>query len=225
MPWMRCFATGDGDVLVEWKTFETGVLEPDRAPLGRAGTFVLLDAAGELVRTWTTTSTSVQEHLSTTAYAIEGDALVGYFHDAAWLHEHEPSLSRSVELDGLRALVPAEAPPPAVVEAAIARHDAARSRARERYDRAERERLSGFERALPELAPGERIALVWRYARSDVVVARATGEEVWREPDWPWMGKDLYRRLLRVAERKYGERLDAFAVDVPPEEYLRFDND
>lgn len=57
------------------------------------------------------------------------------------------------------------------------------------------------------------------------MIARSTGEELWRDPDWPWMGKELYRRLGRVAAGKYGDRLVRFEVDVPAEEYLRFDND
>jgi hypothetical protein len=59
------------------------------------------DSAGEVTRTWTTAAGSVQEHLSTLAYMVEGDELVGYFHDVAWGNEDRPSLSRSVELEGL----------------------------------------------------------------------------------------------------------------------------
>jgi hypothetical protein len=67
--------------------------------------------------------------------------------------------------------------------------------------------------------------LRWRYDGPDIVIERSTGEEVWRETDWPRMGKTLYRRLRRVAEATYGERFHGFEVDVPAEEYLRFDND
>jgi hypothetical protein len=56
------------------------------------------------------------------------------------------------------------------------------------------------------------------------VISRSTGAEVWREPDWPWLGKELYRRPARVAAARYGERLERFEVDVPAEEHLRFDN-
>ena len=222
---MRCFRTADGHVLVEWTLAETDVLKPDRTPLGRAGIFHLLDAAGAVARSWTTSATAVQEHLSTLAYAIEGDALVCYFHDVRWLHEHEPTLSRSVELAGLRPLSPEAAPSEDDVRQAIERDEAARREARVERERVEGERLARFERALPELLPDERIRLVWRYAGPDVVIARSTGEEIWREPDWPWQGKELHRRLARVARARYGERLEAFEVDVPAEEYLRFDND
>ena len=222
---MRSFVTPDGRVLVEWGLSHTDVLRPDRTPLGHAATLYLLDPAGGVVRQWSTSSTSVQEHLSTLAYVVEDDALVCYFHDVRWGHEEEPSLSRSVELEGLRALPPEEAPSEAAVREAIERHEAARRETRAEYERREAERLAGFEAALPNLDAGERIALVWRYAGDDVVISRSTGEEVWRDPDWPWMGKELYRRLAWVAREKYGDRLERFEVDVPVEEYLRFDND
>lgn len=57
------------------------------------------------------------------------------------------------------------------------------------------------------------------------MIASAAGDEIWREPDWPWLGKELHRRLARVARERYGEGLVAFDVDVPPDEYMRFDND
>jgi hypothetical protein len=222
---MRSFRTPDGQVLVEWSLSETDVVKPDRTPLGQGGSFYLLDAARTVLRSWSTSSSAVQEHLSTSAYVIEDDALVRYFHDVAWGHEDRPSLSRSVELDGLRLLAPAEAPSEAAVRKAIDRDEASRRGTRAEYELRESERLAGFEQALPDLDPGEAITLVWRYAGEDIVIARSTGEELWREPDWPWMGKDLHRRLSRVAATKYGERLEAFEVDVPAEEYLRFDND
>jgi hypothetical protein len=222
---MRCFRTPDGQVLVEWVSSETHVLKPDRTPLGHGGTFHLLDSAGTIVRTWKTTSASVQEHLGTSAYVIEGDALFDYYHDVAWGHEDRPSLNRSVVLDGLRVLPPADAPSEAAVRQAIDRDEAARRAARAEHERVESDRLARFERALPAVTADERITLVWRYAGPDIVIARSTGEELWRETDWPWMGKDLYRRLRRVAEQRYGERLAGFEIDVPAEQYLRFDND
>jgi hypothetical protein len=222
---MRCFLTPKGRVLVEWALSDTYVLKPDRTPLGQAGTFYLLDSDGEIARAWKTRSVSVQEHLGTSAYVIEGDALVDYYYDVAWGHEDEPSLQRTVELEGLRPLPPAQAPPETVVRQAIDRYEAAQPKAWAEHERVESERLARFERALPELSDDERITLVWRYAGDDIVIYRATGEEVWRETDWPWMGKGLYRRLRSVAEKKYGERLAGFGIDVPADEYLRFDND
>lgn len=108
---------------------------------------------------------------------------------------------------------------------AIDRYEVARREAWAEHERVERERLARFERARPEVSRDEQIALVWRYARDDIVIYRSTGEEVWRESDWPWMGKALYRRLRNVAEKKYGARLARFEIDVPADEYLRFDND
>jgi hypothetical protein len=199
--------------------------KPDGSQLGEAGTYYLLGATGAVVRSWEPNSSAVQEHLSRTAYTIEDDALVSYFHDAAWLHEHEPTLSRSVELPGLCLLPVEEAPSEADVREAIERHEAERLAAWEEHQRAEADRLARFERALPSLSQDETIALRWRYDGTDVVIERSTGEEVWREPNWPWMGKELYRRLGRVAAQKYGDRLVRFEVDVPADEYLRFDND
>lgn len=222
---MRCFATAAGEILVEWALAPTDVLRPDRTPLGDGGTFYLLDEGGRIVRSWTTTSSAVQEHLGTTAYVIEGDALVDYYHGADWGHEEQPSLSPSPLVDGLRLLPAADAPSEEAVGDAIARYEAAREDARAAWEQAERDRLGRFERTLPEPTADEPITLVWRYDGADVVIAQGGGEELWRETDWPWMGKDFYRRLRRVAEQKYGERLAGFVVDVPPEEYLRFDND
>jgi hypothetical protein len=200
------------------------VLKPDGAPLREAGSFYLLDSTGSVARIFSTTSSAIQEHLSTTAYTIEGDALVSYFHDAAWRHEHEPTLSRSVELAGLRLLPADAAPPESDVRGAIERHEAELRAAWEEHRRAEVERLAEFERALPPLRRDETVALRWRYDGPDVVIERSTGAELWRN-DWPWMGKGLYERLRRVAAQKYGDRLTAFEVDVPADEYLRFDND
>jgi hypothetical protein len=222
---MRCFLTPDGRVLVEWALADTTVLEPDRTPLGRAGTFHLLDSAGNVVRTWTTTSGAVQETFYTTAYAVEDGALVEYYHGAEWGHEDHPSLSREVVVAGLRLLPPSEAPSEAAVSESIARDEAARGDAKAAHDQGEADRLARFEQSLPELPPGERIGLVWRYDGDDVVIARAGGEELWRDPDWPWLGKTLYRRLARVAGEKYGDRLTGFEVDVPADDYGRFDND
>jgi hypothetical protein len=222
---MRCFLTRGGAVLVEWALLETHVRKPDGTRVGEGGTFYLLDSAGEVARAWKPTSVSVQEHLGTTAYVVEGDAFVSYYHDVAWGREDRPSLSRARELEGLRLLASDQAPPKATVQSAVNRYEAALAKAHAERDRRERERLTRFERALPDLSPDERITLVWRYAGPDVVVYRSTGAEVWREPDWPWMGRDLYRGLRRVAEQKYGTRLMAFEVDVPAAEYLRFDND
>ena len=55
-------------------------------------------------------------------------------------------------------------------------------------------------------------------------IARSTGEELWRT-EWRWLGKELYRRLARVAAAEYGDRLVGLEVDVPPDEYLAFHND
>jgi hypothetical protein len=111
------------------------------------------------------------------------------------------------------------------VQRAIDRDEAARRAAWAEHEQTERERLTRFERSLPALRDDERITLIWRYAGPDIVISRSSGEEVWREPDWPWMGKELYRRLGRVAAAKYGDRLVGFEVGVPANEYLRFDND
>jgi hypothetical protein len=221
---MRCFHTPDGSVLVEWALSDTTVLKPNGTPLGQAGTFYLLDSAGAVMRSWTTTTSAVQETFATTAHVIEGDALVDYYHGVDWGHEDHPSLDRSVAL-GLTPLAPGDAPSETEVRRAIERDEAARSDAHAEHDRVESERLAGFERALPPLGADERITLVWRYAGDEIVIGRSTGEELWREADWPWMGKDLYRRLSRVAAQKYGERLAGFEVDVPADAYLRFDND
>jgi hypothetical protein len=222
---MRSFLTPEGEVLVEWALSETYVLKPDRTPVGQAGTFYLLDSTGAIVRSWSIRSHAVQEHLGTSAYVIEGDALVDYYHDVAWGHEDRPSLSRSVVLEGLRLLPPARAPSEEAVREAIERDEAGRREAWAEHERVESERLARFERALPALEAGERITLVWRYAGPDIVISRSTGEEVWREPDWPWMGKGLYGRLWRIAAQTYGDRLAGFEIDVPADEYLRFDND
>jgi hypothetical protein len=195
-----------------------------RVAVGRGRSFYLLDPTGSVTRTFSTTSAAIQEHLSTTAYTIEGDALVSYFHDAAWRREHQPTLSRSVELAGLRRLPADSAPREPDVRDAIERHEAELRAAWEEHRRAEGERLAEFERALPPLRRDETIALRWRYDGPNVVIERSTGAELWRN-DRPWMGKGLYERLRRVAARKYGDRLTAFEVDVSTDEYLRFDND
>lgn len=221
---MRSFVTPEGHVLVEWALSPSEVLKPDGSRLGESGTFYLLDSARTVLRSWEPMSSAVREHLSTTGFTIEGDALVSYFHDVRWLHEHEPTLSRSSELAGLRPLPADEAPSEADVRKAIERPEAARRAAWEEHRRTEADRLAEFERALPALSQDETIALRWRYDGPDVVIERATGAELWRD-DWPWMGKGLYERLLRVAARKYGDRLAGFEVDVPADEYLRFDND
>jgi hypothetical protein len=223
---MRCFETDNGQMLAEWARSDTDVLKPDRTPLGQASTFYLLDAAGAIDRTWTTTVSSLQEHLTTLAYVVEDEALVCYLDDLAFgFSGATRTLKRSVELEGLRLLPPERAPSKELVQAAIDRYDAGRREAWAEHERHEAERLARFERALPPLAAEERITLVWRYDGPDVVIARATGEEVWCETDWPWMGKGLYRRLAHVAARRYGDQLEAFEGDVPADEYLRFDHD
>lgn len=224
LPVKRAFLTPEGHVLVEWELSPTEVLKPDGTRLDDGGKYYLVDSTGAVVRTWGPTSSAVQEHLSRTAHAIEGNALVSYFHDVAWRHEDHPTLTRSVEVAGLRPLRADEAPREADVREAIERHESERWAAWEEHERAEADRLAGFESALPALAPDETITLRWRYDGADVVIERSTGAELWRT-EWPWMGKELYRRLERVAARKYGDRLTGFEVDVPADEYLRFDND
>jgi hypothetical protein len=222
---VRCFEVPDEGVLVEWAFGPTDVLKPDGTPLDEGGTFYLLDSAGTVVQSWSTTESAVQEHFSKLAYVVEGDALVCYLHDVRWRHEDEPTLSRSVELSGLRELEGEAAPFEAAARATIESHEAERRRAWAEHEGTERKRLASFERALPQLGANETVALRWRYDGPDVVIERSTGEELWRDKDWPWMGKTLYRRLRRIAAEKYGDRLVDFDVDVPADEYLRFDND
>lgn len=116
---MRSFATPEGRTLVEWESEAVDVLKPDGSPLGAAWTFHLLEASGALFHTYTTMRFAIQEHHNTSAHVIEGDCLVSYSHDERWRHEHEPQLSRSPVICGLRLLAPTEAPTEADVRRAI----------------------------------------------------------------------------------------------------------
>ena len=216
---MRCFLTGDGRILVEWAT---GFSDPgDFLPLRPTGTFYLLEATGEIAREWSTTWGSIDDTLSRSTYAVDGDTLIAYY--AQRTGDYEPTARRSVELAGLRLLAADAAPAEAAVLAVIARrHQERRSLAAEEHTR-DADRLSQFEQALPVLADSERISLVWRYDGTDIVIGRSTGEELWREPGWHWHGKSLYVQLREVAERMYGARLAGFTVELAGYEYDMFD--
>ncbi len=217
---MRCFLTDDDRVLVEW---EVGVSdERDFLPRRPTGTFYLLDAAGEIGQEWSTTWGSIDDTLGRSTYAVEGDELIDYY--AERTGDCEPTVRRSVTLAGLRRLPSGEAPAETGVAAAVERREEKRQRVAAEEHGRDVERLAWFERALPVLADGERIGLVWRYDGGDIVISRSAGEELWRESDWHWMGKGLYVQLREVAERMYGARLTDFAVELAGYDDDRFDN-
>jgi len=226
---VRWFVTPGGDSLVEWATADTSVRTPERVALGHAGTFYLL-SAGQVVNSWSTIESSFDVYSTTSVYVIQGDALVCYYEEEGFGPEEHWSCTRRIELGGLRPMLPDAIPDKARVQSEIVRYQQTRREAYAaelaRTQQARREREASFERALPRLRARQRITLVWRYVGGDIVISRSTGEEVWRDSDWPWLGRDLYRLLRGVAESKYGIRMVDFMVDIPDyEAYMRFDPD
>jgi hypothetical protein len=171
----------------------------------KAGSFLLFAADGRFVRPFASGDGAAQEYQYTTSYAIEGGELRSVFTSEADSGRRETT--REIELTGLT---------PAGEEGAERRVRELResqAAAGAALAKAAKERLASFERALPD-APGD-LDFVFAYDGRAIVVRGPGGAEIWREPDYPYRGKDLFPRLREVLRRRYGPRLRSFTTYLP----------
>lgn len=183
---MRGWATSDGLFLLE------------EAP----GRFLLAAPDGRIRAFYASGSGAEYESMYTTTYALEDGELRSVFTIES--DSGHKTTTREVVLRGLT---------PAAVEHVEARVKAeleAQAVAAQERARAERERLEAFAARLPERG-GE---FVFRYEGRTIVVSGPDGRELWREPDYPWHGKNRFAQLKSVLAKRYGRRF-TFKADLP----------
>lgn len=192
---MRCWRLSDGRLLAE----------------EREGVFHVFHPDGLLERSFLSGAGSEREHLTSTAYFVDGGELRSRFSDENTdMPEELPTVKIEIELSGLK---PVEHPG---VEEMIASAMAVREVRVKAAAEREAEKLAAFERGLPEFEGERDLEFVFAYDPQGAIVVRGPGRlEVWREAGYPNQGRFRFAQLDDILRRRYKKRLRSFTPDLP----------